>query len=192
MTAGIKFHKVSHFFNSSNAHKLPHVGGPLVGEAMEFVKFDPKRPLDFEPRLKLVSGYDIPYLLGYDTKRDIAYGDRDFDPTSYEEGDATVPLLSHEQIEKDLEKFPHDWSYEQRHHVATHCEKLIVDARKWDWKGYSRWTTHSWHRSYSKWKGSVADLRVPATLDMSPYADEHEVIISKMRKAGAKDEGEEA
>ena len=193
MTAGIKYHRVSHFFDSSAAHKLPHVGGPLVQEALTVVNFNPKKPLDFTIRLKLNSAYDIPYLLGYDTDRDIAYSDRDFNPDSYREGDPTSALLTHEQVEKDLEQFlPEEpWSYQQRHHVATHCEKLVIDSLKWNWREYSRWTTESWHKSYSKWKGQAATLRVPATLDMSPYEDEHEEIIKKMRQAGAKDTGEE-
>jgi len=191
MSAGIKYHRVTAFFDSSSAHKLPHIGGPLVKEAMAFVNFDPQKPLSFHRGLKLVSDFDIPYLLGYDTKSPIAYGDRDFDPTSYSEGDATFPLLSHEQIEKALEEFPTPWNYEQRHHVATHCENVIVDALGWDWRAYSRWATENWHKSYIKWRGPVSNLRVPATLDMSPYVDEHEEILKKMRQAGAKDEGRE-
>lgn len=189
MSAGIKFHKVTHFFNPS---KLPHIGGPLVRQAQEFVSFNPEKPLDFKIYLKLNSSFDIPYLLGYDTKNDIAYGDKDFDIKSFSKGDASQPLLSHEQIEKELEHFPDaSWNYEQRHHVATHCENLIVDALKWNWREYSRWTTENWHKSYAKWR-KPSGLKCPPTLDMSPYSDEHEGIISAMRKAGAEDAGRES
>ena len=185
MTSGIKYHKVSSLIEGSSHHKLPSVNGPKVQSWLKEIGFK----VPYDPKVKLNQDFDIPYLLGYDTQEDIVYADKDFDLSSYSEGDATEPLLTHEEVEKLLEKF--DLDYQQRHHIATHCENLCVDYLGWDWHEYTRWTTHAWHSSYAKWKGRTSGLSVPATLDMSPYADEHDQLIKAMKRAGAEDSGEE-
>ena len=189
MSAGIKFHKVSHFLDSSsNQHRLPHVNGVVVKQALKEIGFK----VPFNPSFKINQDFDIPYLCGYDTKKDIAYFDKDFEPRAYSEGDATKTLLTHEQIEKELEGIIHTkWNYQQRHHIATHCERLCVEEKGWDWNAYTRWTTHEWHKAYAKWK-SPSGLRCPGTLDMSPYVDEDDALVKAMHKAGAKDAGQEA
>lgn len=185
MTSGIKFHRVSAMFGGEH-FKLPHVQGPQVQSWLNEIGFK----VPFNPRSKLNLEFDLPYLMGYDTKSWIVYGDKDFDPKSYDEGDASETLLTHEEVEKMLERF--GLNYQQRHHIATHCENLCVDYKKWDWNAYTRWTTRSWHAAYAKWSGRTSGLRVPATLDMSPYRDEDDKLIKAMRQAGAKDSGEES
>jgi len=184
MSAGIKFHRVSQLF-SSEGHKLPHVSGPQVQKALEEINFDQ----DYQPKAKFNGQFDIPYLLGYDTKReDMVYRDRDFVP-KFNGTDASRPLLTHETVERLLEST--GWNYQQRHHVATHCENVICQVMGIDWAAYTRWTTHEWHKSYAKWK-SPGGLVCPKTLDMSPYVDEDDKLVRAMRKAGAEDKGEEA
>lgn len=184
MTAGIKYHKVSSLFGGLH-HKLPHVDGPQVQSWLNEINFK----VPYKPRSKLNGDFDIPYLLGYDKSAWIVYRDKDFSPASYPEGDATEPLLTHEEVEKLLERF--GLSYQQRHHIATHCENLCVIHLGWDWASYTRWTTRSWHQSYAKWSGRTNGLKVPPALDMSPYVDEDDKLLQAMRKAGAKDPGEE-
>ena len=185
MTAGIKFHRVSSMFEGSSHHKLPSVNSAKTRAMLRAIGFS----VPYKPTLKWNFDYDIPYLLGYDTKSNIIYSDKDYDPKSYPEGDASDANATHEEIEKLLERF--DLNYQQRHHIATHVENLMADYLDFDWNSYQRFMTHAWHQSYSKWKGQKARLKVPPTLDMSPYMDEDDKLISAMRKAGAKDPGEE-
>jgi hypothetical protein len=190
MSAGIKFHRVSHFLdNSSNAHNLPNVGGDTVQEALKQIGFK----VPFNPTFELNRDFDIPYLCGYDSKKDVVYFDRDFTPTfNGNEIFPTKTLMTHEEVEKELETVGILWDYEQRHHIATYCERRCVEHLGVDWAAYTRWTTESWHASYAKWNGSASGLKVPPTLDMSPYVDEDDKLVKAMRKAGAKDSGEEA
>lgn len=184
MSAGVKFHKVSSMFGSSSHHKLPSVNSEKSTEMLKEAGFK----LPYTPKAKLDQSYDIPYLLGYDKDKDIVYADRDFDIRSFDHWSRTT-LTLHEEIEKALEDTGLD--YQQRHHLATHAENLAVNFYHGDWNAYTRWTTHAWHQSYAKWKGQTSGLKVPATLDMSPYVDEDETLIKAMRKAGAKDSGDE-
>lgn len=187
MSAGIKFHKVSHFLDSSsNQHRLPHIGSDEVRSALKQIGFK----VPFKPTFSVDYTYDIPYLCGYDTEKDLAYFDKGFEPRSYSEGDATKTLLTHEQVEKLLEQVGQEWNYEQRHHIATHCERLCIEHLGWDWNAYTRWTTYEWHKSYAKWQ-KPSGLHCPGTLDMSPYVDEDDALVKAMRKAGAKDAGQE-
>lgn len=201
MTAGHKHQKIDFLFSSH--HSLPHVNGPLVKDILKQVGFE----VPFFPKFKIIKGkFDIPYLCGYSQKDGIIYFDRDFDSSSYGESydeDAfdqypdsfdcptDVTLSTHEEIEKKLEDLYHETenktisTYEQRHHIATHAENLMVDYFGYDWKRYSVWTTRSWHESYAKWKGSTRSLTVPPDLDMNPYEDEHDEILRKMYAAGA-------
>jgi len=185
MSAGIKYHSVHGLFDGSLHHKLPSVNSARTKEMLKEIGFK----IPYKPKLKWNFDFDLPYLLGYDTKADILYGDRGFDPDSYPEGSAREPLATHEEIEKLLERF--GLNYQQRHHIATHVENLMADYLDFSWARYQRWTTHEWHKSYAKWQGNTSKLRVPPTLDMSPYVDEDDKLISAMRKAGAKDSGEE-
>jgi hypothetical protein len=184
MSSGIKFHRVHQTFGGEH-FRLPHVEGQAVKDMLEEIGFS----IPYKPKVKLNQEYDIPYLMGYDTDKDIVYGDKDFKLTSFDGSlKPKFTLLTHEEVEKLLERF--HMSYQSRHHIATHCEKLMADHLGMDWREYTAWTTRSWHQSYAKW-GKKALLRVPATLDMSPYVDEADSLVKEMRQAGAKDKGDE-
>jgi len=195
MSAGLKHQKIDYLFHSH--HELPHVGGPLVKEILKEIKFS----VPYIPKFKLnVGQYDIPYLCGYSKSDGMVYFDRDFEPDSYNEpfneerfeeynGEFSFPtvvtLMTHEEIEKLLEDVDHPQvhDYEQRHHIATHAESLMVDYFEYSWQRYTLWTTRSWHAAYAKWKGRAATLSLPPDLDLSPYDDEHDEILTKMNAA---------
>lgn len=201
MTAGHKHQRIDFLF--AHHHTLPHVGGPAVKQYLDQIGFE----IPYHPEFEIVPDkFDIPYLCGYSQKDGIVYFDKDFDPASYQEGydekafapykkafssPAEVTILTHEETEKLLEDLYNKGeakslaTYEQRHHIATHCENLMADYFGYDWKRYSLWATRSWHASYAKWKGSARGLICPPDLDMNPYADEHDEIINKMIRAGA-------
>jgi hypothetical protein len=121
-------------------------------------------------RVRVVNrDYDIPYIAGYSIDGDTVFIDRHL-PRTFRWLMRTVRvepfILTHEIVEKALldELRLH---YLHAHQIALRAERDAVKAAGVSWWAYQRFT-----KKYEKSIQEEKLLRVPATLDLTPYRDE--------------------
>jgi hypothetical protein len=113
--------------------------------------------------------FDIPYIAGYSVDGHTVFIDRHL-PRSFRWLMKYVRvepfLLTHEIVEKALldELRLH---YLHAHQIAVRAERDAVKAAGISWRGYQRFM-----KSHEKPIEEEKLIRVPATLDLTPYRDE--------------------
>src|ERR1700730_17203554 len=118
---------------------------------------------------KISHAYDIPYIAGYSEDGKTVFIDRHL-PRSFRWLLKTVRvepfLLTHEIVEKALldELRLH---YLHAHQIAVRAERDAVKAAGVSWSAYQRFT-----KKYEKHIEEEKLIRVPSTLDLTPYRDE--------------------
>ena len=121
-------------------------------------------------RVKVVNRqYDIPYIAGYGVDGDTVFIDRHL-PRTFRWLMRTVRvepfILTHEIVEKALldELRLH---YLHAHRIALRAERDAVKAAGISWWAYQRFT-----KKHEKQIEEEKLVRVPPTLDLTPYRDE--------------------
>jgi len=113
--------------------------------------------------------HDIPYIAGYSRDGRTIYIDRHL-PRSFQfRGRRVLPerfLVLHELIEKSLldEMRLH---YLHAHQIALRTEQAAVRAAGISWHAYNDFT-----KAYEKKIGDERLVKVPRSLDLTPYRDE--------------------
>jgi len=137
-------------------------------------------------RVRIVDrGYDIPYIAGYSVDGHTVFIDRHL-PRTFRWLLKTVRvepfLLTHEIVEKALldELRLH---YLHAHQIAVRAERDAVKAAGISWWAYQRFMKQH--------EGKIEEeklVKVPATLDLTPYRDEKdfELLERLVRKARSK------
>ena len=137
-------------------------------------------------RVRIVDrGYDIPYIAGYSVDGHTVFIDRHL-PRTFRWLLKTVRvepfLLTHEIVEKALldELRLH---YLHAHQIAVRAERDAVKAAGVSWWAYQRFMKQH--------EGKIEEeklVKVPATLDLTPYRDEKdfELLERLVRKARSK------
>src|SRR6195256_5203849 len=137
-------------------------------------------------RVRVVNrGYDIPYIAGYSVDGHTVFIDRHL-PRTFRWLMKTVRvepfLLTHEIVEKALldELRLH---YLHAHQIAVRAERDAVKAAGISWWAYQRFMKQH--------EGKIEEeklVKVPATLDLTPYRDEKdfELLERLVRKARSK------
>jgi hypothetical protein len=134
-------------------------------------------------RVRLVDrGYDIPYIAGYSADGHTVFIDRHL-PKSFRWLMKVVKvdpfLLTHEIVEKALldELRLH---YLHAHQIAVRAERDAVKAAGVSWWAYQRFM-----KSYEKPIEEEKLIRVPPSLDLTPYKDEKDFALLRrlVRKA---------
>jgi hypothetical protein len=132
--------------------------------------------------------YDIPYIAGYSVDGHTVFIDRHL-PRTFRWLLKTVRveafLLTHEIVEKALldELRLH---YLHAHQIAVRAERDAVKAAGVSWWAYQRFT-----KKYEKHIEEEKLIRVPASLDLTPYRDEKdfELLQRLIRKARSNERG---
>jgi hypothetical protein len=126
-------------------------------------------------RVRIVNReYDVPYIAGYSEDGHTVFIDRHL-PRSFRWLMKTVRvdpfLLTHEIVEKALldELRLH---YLHAHQIALRAERDAVKAAGVSWWAYQRFM-----KSYEKPIEEEKLIRVPPTLDLTPYADEKDFSL---------------
>ena len=137
-------------------------------------------------RVRIVDrGYDIPYIAGYSVDGHTVFIDRHL-PRTFRWLLKTVRvepfLLTHEIVEKALldELRLH---YLHAHQIAVRAERDAVKAAGVSWWAYQRFMKQH--------EGKIEEeklVKVPATLDLTPYRDEKDfgLLERLVRKARSK------
>ena len=137
-------------------------------------------------RVRIIDrGYDIPYIAGYSVDGHTVFIDRHL-PRTFRWLLKTVRvepfLLIHEIVEKALldELRLH---YLHAHQIAVRAERDAVKAAGVSWWAYQRFMKQH--------EGKIEEeklVKVPATLDLTPYRDEKdfELLERLVRKARSK------
>jgi len=137
-------------------------------------------------RVRIIDrGYDIPYIAGYSVDGHTVFIDRHL-PRTFRWLLKTVRvepfLLTHEIVEKALldELRLH---YLHAHQIAVRAERDAVKAAGVSWWAYQRFMKQH--------EGKIEEeklVKVPATLDLTPYRDEKdfELLERLVRKARSK------
>ena len=137
-------------------------------------------------RVRIIDrGYDIPYIAGYSVDGHTVFIDRHL-PRTFRWLLKTVRvepfLLTHEIVEKALldELRLH---YLHAHQIAVRAERDAVKAAGISWWAYQRFMKQH--------EGKIEEeklVKVPATLDLTPYRDEKdfELLERLVRKARSK------
>ena len=118
--------------------------------------------------------YDIPYIAGYSVDGCTVFIDRHL-PRTFRWLMKTVRvepfLLTHEIVEKALldELRLH---YLHAHQIAVRAERDAVKAAGVSWWAYQRFM-----KSYEKSIEEKKLIKVPATLDLTPYRDEKDFAL---------------
>ena len=134
-------------------------------------------------RVRIVDrGYDIPYIAGYSVDGHTVFIDRHL-PRTFRWLLKTVRvepfLLTHEIVEKALlDKLRLHYLY--AHQIAVPAERDAVKAAGVSWWAYQRFMKQH--------EGKIEEeklVKVPATLDLTPYRDEKdfELLERLVRKA---------
>ena len=126
-------------------------------------------------RVKVVNRqYDIPYIAGYSVDGDTVFIDRHL-PRTFRWLMRTVRvepfILTHEIVEKALldELRLH---YLHAHQIALRAERDAVKAAGVSWWAYQRFT-----KKHEKQIQEEKLVRVPPTLDLTPYRDEKDFSL---------------
>jgi len=137
-------------------------------------------------RVRVVNrSYDIPYIAGYSVDGHTVFIDRHL-PRSARSLLKTVRvepfLLTHEIVEKALldELRLH---YLHAHQIAVRAERDAVKAA-----GVSWWAYQSFMKKHERQIEEEALVKLPATLDLTPYRDENDfgLLERLVRKEKAK------
>jgi hypothetical protein len=118
--------------------------------------------------------YDIPYIAGYSVDGDTVFIDRHL-PKTFRWLMRTVRvepfILTHEIVEKALldELRLH---YLHAHQIALRAERDVVKAAGVSWWAYQRFT-----KKYEKPTEEEKLIRVPASLDLTPYRDQRDFSL---------------
>ncbi|MFL6796042.1 MAG: hypothetical protein ACJ8F3_01370 [Xanthobacteraceae bacterium] len=128
-------------------------------------------------RVRVVNrDYDIPYIAGYSVDGGTVFIDRHL-PRSFPWLLKTVRvepfLLTHEIVEKALldELGLH---YLHAHQIAVRAERDAVKAAGVSWWAYQRFM-----KKYEKAIEQEKLIKVPASLDLTPYRDEKDFALLK-------------
>jgi hypothetical protein len=159
------------------AHKrlrLPdtYVSGLMLDRALDAI----------ERRVKTVDrDHDIPYLAGYSLDGKTIFIDRHLPPTFLYKGRKIAVdryLLLHEEVEKTLID-QLDLRYQHAHQIATRAEEAAVRADGVSWRAYDRFM-----QQYVKQMGDERLTKLPNSLDLKPYRDEHDYdLMRRMQQA---------
>lgn len=120
--------------------------------------------------LKVVEGYDNPYLVGRSTDMRRMYPDRHFPKTVKVEGKSvnTRETTAVHEVTEWLLMHDHGLEYEDAHEVANHEERDFVKRRYGvGWKPYCKVLD-----PYVKRVNYERITKVPSDLDLSPFEDE--------------------
>ena len=120
--------------------------------------------------------YDIPYIAGYSRDGSTIFIDRHM-PHVFSWHGKRIPvdqfLLTHEIVEKALvDKLR--LHYLHAHQIAMRIEKAAVQAAGIRWRDYNRFT-----KKNEKKIGDERLHKVPRSLDLTPYRDEHDFALLK-------------
>src|SRR5712671_3117656 len=129
-------------------------------------------------RVRIIDrGYDIPYIAGYSVDGNTVFIDRHL-PRTFRwllKSVRVEPfLLTHEIVEKALlnELRLH---YLHAHQIAGRAERDAVKAAGISWSGYQRFM-----KSHEKPIEEEKLIKVPATLDLTPYRDERDFLLQRL------------
>jgi hypothetical protein len=148
-----------------------------------------RRPDSAQRRCTVINrAHDIPYIAGYSVDGQTVFIDRHL-PRTFRWLFKTVRveafLLTHEIVEKALldELRLH---YLHAHQIAVRAERDAVKAAGVSWSAYQRFT-----KKYEKHIEEEKLIRVPSSLDLTPYRDEKdfELLQRLIRKARSNERG---
>lgn len=131
--------------------------------------------------VKVDTKHDVPYVAGYDKDKHIVYID-DKQPLIAEfdgkKVDIEKYLVLHEVIEKSLINYS-NLKYQHAHQIALRMEREAVENDGLDWEEYNNF--------FEKWIKVIGKEKIdnpPATLDLTPYKDEHdEKLLKNLKEA---------
>src|ERR1043166_805424 len=157
-------------------HKSEDIDGAVLLDAVQAIR----------RRVKIVNReYDIPYIAGYSLDGDTVFIDRHL-PKTFRWNTKTVRvepfLMTHEIVEKALldELRLH---YLHAHQIAVRAERDAVKAA-----GVSWWAYQSFMKKHERQIEEETLVKVPASLDLTPYRDEKDFALLErlVRKEKAK------
>jgi hypothetical protein len=124
--------------------------------------------------------HDIPYLAGYSRDGKTIFIDRHLPTTFLYKGRNIAVdryLLLHEEVEKTLIDQLH-LHYQHAHQIATRAEEAAVRADGISWRAYDRFM-----QQYVKQMGDERLTKLPRSLDLKPYRDEHDYDLMRRMQA---------
>lgn len=131
-------------------------------------------------RVHLERGYDIPYLAGYSIDGHTIFIDRHM-PKSFVYRKRKVStdrfLIVHEAVEKSLIQLL-GMHYLTAHQIALHAEQAAVRAEGIEWDAYDEFM-----QKHIKTIEDERLIKVPDTLDITPYVDFHDAAELKQMRA---------
>lgn len=123
---------------------------------------------------KVDRNHDIPYVAGYSRDGATVFIDRHM-PRSFAHSGRRIAtdrfLIVHEIVEKALLD-QLQLHYLHAHQIALRTEQAFVRACGVNWRAYDRFA-----KANEKTIGSERLQKVPRTLDLTPYRDEHDFTL---------------
>ena len=125
--------------------------------------------------IPIIRKFDVPYLAGSSTDNKKIYFDRQFN-FNFNGKDISKYIRLHEVAEKaimEIFRLP----YQEANHIATHLEKLQVEADGINW---NRYCDHI--DPYIKQVRRDHLSNIPADLDLSPYNNQELTLLNSLKK----------